>query len=895
LKPRTFLKVLPLAVASFALGGTASAATFLEAQPGNGTLPTRVSAAALQDAAVGQKADLLIAGKRYVLVVDKSVTALDGRHLDGHIEGSPGNRIALRVRPGGLAAGILDLPGRPLRLGYANDGQWLLDVPADEIRAAKADFGPQIFVARESAAEIPTHATAKAVSADKSGQDDKPADVSYPVSLNLADLSGLQSGAQAQLSLPNSDLKVTYEQTRLSDTGAATWIGHLTDYGKDYRVVLTYSPSGTTGSITTPDGEILVSGAGNKTWLVDTAASGIKHNPNAKDDCAVAPPANAAGATAAGGASAGATASSGSTTTAPKTAAAGTAATTVDVLVLYSSGLVTRYGGDAQANTRIDYLLALANQAYVDSGVSLTLRKVGTKALSIADTTSNSTTLSQLAAGSGDFSTIPALRNQLGADAVLLVRPFYMTAQGGNCGVGYIGGYGGSNIAGYASYAFAVVSDGKDVTGQSYYCTDYTFTHELGHNMGLMHDRPTVTQQGGGMGAFPYAYGYGQQGRFGTIMSYNYPVVGRFSNPLDLSCAAGPCGVAETDTANSAYNAKALSLTKDAFSAFRTGTVADKVSVSGVVTVNGQAAANLNVLASGTTCGVTGSNGAYACTFSKGWTGTVSVSAPNVTFSPTQQSFSNLQASASQNFTGVSAKVTIGGVVTIDGSAASGLAVSAGGATCGTTTASGSYSCSVAKGWTGTVSVSKAHVAFSPVTKSFSNVQAAATQNFVGTSIKVKVSGKVTVDGKARSGASILANGTACATTSSTGAYACTFTEGWSGTMSVGGISNVLFTPTSQSYSSLAAAASLNFSGKTQATNVTVSGTAKVNGVATGGVVIKANGSTCATSASNGAFSCNVASGFSGQLTATYPSATFGVMAATNLKQSVSVTFYGYH
>lgn len=892
MKSRLLLKALPLAVASFAFGGAAWAATFIEAQPGSGTLTTRVSAAALQDAASGQKADLLIAGQRYVMVVDKVVPALDGRHLEGHIEGSPDSRFAVRIRPQGRVAGILDLPGRPMRLGYANDGQWLLDVPADELKTARADFGPQIFLARDpSVTRGPAGGVAATGSAkDGSGQDEKPADVSYPVSLNLADLAGIEPGGQAQLSLPNSDLKITYEQTRLSDTGTATWIGHLTEYGKDYRVVLTYSPSGTTGSIMTPNGEILVSGAGDKTWLVDTAASGIKHNPNAKDDCALAPPAAAGGASAAGGA----TASTGTSATAGATAASGTAATVVDVLVLYTNGLVTRHGSDAQANTRIDYLMALANQSYADSGVGLTLRKVGTKLLGIADTTSNSTTLSQLAAGSGSFSAIPALRNQLGADAVLLVRPFYMSAQGNNCGVGYIGGYGGSNIASYANYAFAVVSDGKDATGQPYYCTDYTFTHELGHNMGLMHDRPTVTQQGGGTGAFPYAYGYGQQGRFGTIMSYNYPIVGRFSNPLDASCNGGPCGVAETDISNSAYNAKALSLTKIAFSAFRTSTAVDKVSVSGVVTVNGQAAGNLSVLAGGNQCGVTGSNGAYACTFNKGWTGTISVSSPSVTFTPTQKSFSNLQASASQNFAGVSAKLTIGGVVSIDGQPAAGLAVSAAGASCSATAANGAYSCSVTKGWTGTVSVSKPHVKFVPASKSFSNLQSAATQNFAGTTIKVKVSGTVTVDGKARAGASVLANGTACAATSSTGAYACSFTEGWSGTVSVGGISNVVFSPTGKAYSNLTASAALNFAGKTQATNVTVSGTAKVNGTATGGVAIKANGSTCATSSSNGAFSCKLAAGFSGQLTATYPSTRFGTLIASNLRQNASVTFSGY-
>jgi hypothetical protein len=62
--------------------------------------------------------------------------------------------------------------------------------------------------------------------------------------------------------------------------------------------------------------------------------------------------------------------------------------------------------------------------------------------------------------------------------------------------------------------------------------------------LGLVHDRENVDVSG--------AYSWGVAGNFGTIMSYEMPIVMYFSSPaLATQCAGQPCGYAETDKARS--------------------------------------------------------------------------------------------------------------------------------------------------------------------------------------------------------------------------------------------------------------------------------------------------------------------------------------------------------
>lgn len=685
---------------TLAVAGNAPVALYTLSLPNSAT-PVVVTPTTLFGA---QRLSLALGGREVTLVRENLTNAHGTLHWEGHLEGQPGRRAVFDANAEGVT-GSLDLPGLPLRLGYADHQQWLLPATEEQVRA---DAAPEIFVTRNVTT---AGSTLTPGGNSQPGADEKPADVAYPVSLNLAALSNLAPGQLAVLTTDSDRYQISFDTTLVSPDGHATWVGHLTQYGTDYPVLLHYGPDGSaTGSITVPQGELLLSGASGKEWLIDTAASGIRHNPTAKDGDAAVPTAFHG---AAEGEQKGLVAGATVTTPAHSTAAAATPTTptatgsTVDVLVLYTPGLVSRYGTDAGANNRLDYFIAMANKAYADSGVAITLRKVGTQVVNLTDANSNEAQLNALSAGSGAFSAIPALRNKLGADAVVLVRPFYMNGQGGNCGIAWVGGYGLSPMKASSESAFAVVSEGTDVQKSGYFCTDYTFAHELGHNMGLMHDRVTVASQGGGVGAFPYAYGYGRQGVFGTIMSYDYPVLGRFSSPTDRSCNGGACGVVETDTANSANNAKALGITRIDFADYRSATVVGQVSVAGVISVDGRAAAGVQVLANGSVCGTSAANGAYACSFAPGYTGTLSLGAvANVSFSPSSFAVSKLTASALQNFTGVSAPAkpvtfTIMGTVTINGRAPVNTTISAGTTGCTSNAMNGAYSCTVNSGWAG--------------------------------------------------------------------------------------------------------------------------------------------------------------------------------------------------
>jgi hypothetical protein len=465
-------------------------------------------------------------GRTLQVIHDSKLARPDGEHWLGHLKA--GREFPVRLRlDDALAAGVIRTPDGGYVIGHVDGVQLIGNDLSAAARPAALDTLPSMFA---PAADAETAAGSSSGDRTPAG---KPADVAHLVALDLVAMSALEPGADMALSIPeHGDYRVTHDRTDAGDTDSTTWIGHLKDYGQEFRVIITSGPNGSVGNILTPSGELLLVDSGGSQWLVDPVRSGLSNpEPDHADAIGEDLPAGAmaGGGTAEGGtsAAAGTTTTSVSTTTA--TSGTSTTATLVDVLVLYTPGFKARNG--SVWATRISQLIALSNQAYTDSGVPMRLRLVGTEQIGDSDKTGNSTTLSSLAKGTGVYKTVPALRKKYGADMVTLIRPFYMSAQGGNCGVGYIGGYNGSNIAGYGSYAYSVVSDGKDAGGSNYYCTDYTFTHELGHNMGLMHDRDTVARQGGGKGSYDYAFGHGRSGSFGSIMSYISPVIGRFSNP----------------------------------------------------------------------------------------------------------------------------------------------------------------------------------------------------------------------------------------------------------------------------------------------------------------------------------------------------------------------------
>ncbi len=193
----------------------------------------------------------------------------------------------------------------------------------------------------------------------------------------------------------------------------------------------------------------------------------------------------------------------------------------IDVAVVYTPAAREAEGGTAAIEARIDLVIATANEAYAASGIDHRLALVGRSEVPYVETGDGFTDVDRLGEPEdGHMDEAHALRDRTGADLVSL-----MVAE--------------SNVTGIADLAgpFSLTVRG------------WAFTHELGHNMGLLHDRYQVQHHEGGARSHP-AYGYVNQQAFEagasrdagwvTIMAYGtqcidagIPCYGasRFSNP----------------------------------------------------------------------------------------------------------------------------------------------------------------------------------------------------------------------------------------------------------------------------------------------------------------------------------------------------------------------------
>ena len=203
----------------------------------------------------------------------------------------------------------------------------------------------------------------------------------------------------------------------------------------------------------------------------------------------------------------------------------------IDVAVFYTTAAKNAEGGTTQIEAEIDKLVAATNMAYANSDVNQRINLVW-----VQEVNQTEVDLDTDVARLRNSDQVKTIRNQVWADLVVLLR----AGAGGTATID--GAFSGSQVH------------------------EGVFAHELGHNMGLHHDRyvactSTACELSGPRN---YAYGYVNQKAFvsgaatktqwRTIMSYNNQCAAsgfnctqilRFSNP-NQTYVGDPLGVAFT-------------------------------------------------------------------------------------------------------------------------------------------------------------------------------------------------------------------------------------------------------------------------------------------------------------------------------------------------------------
>jgi len=205
---------------------------------------------------------------------------------------------------------------------------------------------------------------------------------------------------------------------------------------------------------------------------------------------------------------------------------------------------VLMYYDDSMSNplSAIDFITQVANDAYADSGASIQIDIVGTKSLDIDDEASHYDLKSAMSVGEAPFEEIESDRRFFEADLVYLLRETQAPDGEDPCGIASYGVYKQRHWS--ASYTGLVQWAPRN--GGGAYCSDLSFAHERGHNLGAAHNREELTDEGElTYGAYSYSYGRTVPSSWRTVMGYvidGYePYVALFSSP-DLTCQGDPCG-----------------------------------------------------------------------------------------------------------------------------------------------------------------------------------------------------------------------------------------------------------------------------------------------------------------------------------------------------------------
>lgn len=208
----------------------------------------------------------------------------------------------------------------------------------------------------------------------------------------------------------------------------------------------------------------------------------------------------------------------------------------IDVAVIYTKKSLPA----SLLKQEIQYVIDINNQAYMDSGVNAQLRLIHTDQVDYSEINDNIMALKDLQ--QNKIINIEDIRDRYSADIVVLYRPYHpkFVSSCGSAEIGYLNLNQDREGPGFLSVVSSIYS--PDSGNEKDYCLSHTLAHEIGHNLGNVHDREYTRYPG----KFTYSYAYGVDGLFGTIMSYKQPAIPLFSSPyLKDQCAGSICGYPE--------------------------------------------------------------------------------------------------------------------------------------------------------------------------------------------------------------------------------------------------------------------------------------------------------------------------------------------------------------
>jgi hypothetical protein len=231
----------------------------------------------------------------------------------------------------------------------------------------------------------------------------------------------------------------------------------------------------------------------------------------------------------------------------------------LDLMVVYTPRALSAAGSYSALRTRIGLEVGQTNLAYINSNANAELRLVTVVEQNYDEGPYGGTLdqyethLTRLSGTSdGYLDQVHALRDAYGADLVsLIVEDVGSTPTGSSIGLAYFSVLSGP--VGNEGLGFSILSQGWLGSGS-------LLAHEVGHNLGLHHDRAHST----GTPSWPWAYGYNTPiGGYKTVMYYAIGSFFYFSNP-NVSFGSVPLGVA-----NSEDNVRAINSNAPIVSAYR--------------------------------------------------------------------------------------------------------------------------------------------------------------------------------------------------------------------------------------------------------------------------------------------------------------------------------------